>query len=395
MNETIKKLEKSWPIINRNHKIFSEFTRFLTQNHNFYMYGSTVSCTYINFWLNNQDKNVYSSEFESKFNVFRNFATEFDTEINKQSYHKSSCGNYIQKLVHEKYHKQQILYNLYDLYNEHKTPTKHQTINQLCDIISLIVRESYNAKNYIEEDEKFSNILKELKLLIQREKPYKEKCNNYNALDFMLPYEISPPKVEAKETERDGLITVESSKKGQHTHLDQGTDVRDNDNKSILLETDNPPQEVKLQEEMSPLATEETSEVTNEEQLEVLTPEKEKLEVLMPEKEQLHATLSHGEQAYTTRLSKEQLNTLWEQGTTFPREESVSLDQKVYPREDTNTIRGNTGGIFGTIGDSVINVLGEVDPVPVVGVSGGMGALFLLFRVSNIFKLIIISLHYF
>ncbi|KMZ96049.1 hypothetical protein PVNG_05987 [Plasmodium vivax North Korean] len=40
--------------------------------------------------------------------------------------------------------------------------------------------------------------------------------------------------------------------------------------------------------------------------------------------------------------------------------------------------------MFGKIGESVINVLGDVDPVPVVGVSGGMGALFLLFRYTPV-----------
>ncbi|SCA59544.1 hypothetical protein PVT01_000008900 [Plasmodium vivax] len=34
--------------------------------------------------------------------------------------------------------------------------------------------------------------------------------------------------------------------------------------------------------------------------------------------------------------------------------------------------------------NSISNVLGSVDPVPVVGVSGGMGALFLLFRYTPV-----------
>ncbi|KMZ86079.1 hypothetical protein PVBG_05478 [Plasmodium vivax Brazil I] len=44
-------------------------------------------------------------------------------------------------------------------------------------------------------------------------------------------------------------------------------------------------------------------------------------------------------------------------------------------------------GFMANMRNTITGVLGEVDPVPVVGVSGGMGALFLLFRVLEILNL--------
>ncbi|VVA00359.1 PIR protein, partial [Plasmodium vivax] len=41
-------------------------------------------------------------------------------------------------------------------------------------------------------------------------------------------------------------------------------------------------------------------------------------------------------------------------------------------------------GVFDQMKNTISNVLGSVDPVPVVGVSGGMGALFLLFRYTPV-----------
>ncbi|VUZ99787.1 PIR protein [Plasmodium vivax] len=73
------------------------------------------------------------------------------------------------------------------------------------------------------------------------------------------------------------------------------------------------------------------------------------------------------------------------------RHDQESLE---YPEEKTEggmhqpDYRGSNaapkeGGVSGIL-SSISGVLGDVDPVPVVGVSGGMGALFLLFRYTPI-----------
>ncbi|KNA01534.1 hypothetical protein PVNG_05555 [Plasmodium vivax North Korean] len=372
----MQKLKEVWPNNYTNHNIFKEFASFLTQDFVLYTYGYPVHCTFINFLLNDQVKNIYSYQFESKFHLFQDFATKFVTESGVKGYSRNSCKNYLEDLGDE-FTMSKILYKFYDLYSELISGTDNKTKKIPCNNINLIHTESYNAKNYIEKDKDFEKQLKELKILIQREKPYKDECNNYNILNFMLPDEIISPKVEAKGTERGGSIEGVSSRNVPHTDLGQRVDNREALGKSLLLSTENSPPKEKLQVEMVTLAAIKPSEDSNEKQL----------ETVMPGRENLRTNFPQEEQAYRTWSPREHLDTVWEQETRYPGKESTSLDPKLYPLGDTHDIKGNTRGIFGTVGESVINVLGGVDPIPVVGVSGGMGALFLLFRVLEILNL--------
>ncbi|SCA59651.1 Plasmodium vivax Vir protein, putative [Plasmodium vivax] len=358
---------------NVNDNIFSELACHLAGDDAFWKYKDHVTCTYINFWLNNKIQNMYKYTYGSNFDFFLNFSKKFATERYNKNFSHHSCEGYLKDLGDE-FPMRKTLYSFYDLYNELKKGVNKKTNKIPCDNISLIVSEYYNNKNSIEKNKDFQKQFKELKTIIQRESPFPGICNSYNKLDNVLPDEISPPKAEEHETTSHNLISEGSSRNVPHTNLGQSVDNRDAVDKSLLFSTVNSTQEVKLEEEMESLAPENPSEGPNEEQL----------KALISEKKELPTTLSQGEQEYTQWPPRGQLNTLWKQGTRFPGKESLSPDPKDYPREDTHTIRDNTGGVFGTIKESFINVLGDVDPVPVVGVSGGMGALFLLFRYTPV-----------
>ncbi|KMZ94954.1 hypothetical protein PVMG_05623 [Plasmodium vivax Mauritania I] len=183
-------------IINAYHSIFNKLASFLTADHVFSMYSYHLSCMYINFCLNEQVKNSKNYEYRSKFQLFDDFAKKFATERKKDNYPGNSCESYIKELVGDEYRKKEILYKLYYYYTEHKKPTNYQNSEPICDIINLILWESREAKNYIKQDKNFEKRIRELKDLIQREKPHEEKCKNYNILNFMLPEDDSKPKVE-------------------------------------------------------------------------------------------------------------------------------------------------------------------------------------------------------
>ncbi|SCA59861.1 hypothetical protein, conserved [Plasmodium vivax] len=391
---TIKQLKNKPRNFNENDKIFSGFACHLQGDGAFLGYYNDATCTYINFWLNNQIQRMYKYVYGSNFDIFLDFSEKFAIERKKKYLFPHSCKTYLRDLGDE-FQKRQILYRFYDLYTELKKGKNEKTNNIPCDNINLMVSEYNNNKNSIENDKDFQKHFKDLINIIKNETPHGRTCNNYHKLDYVLPKEIPPPKVEAQEAERDRLITVESSPNGQHTDLGHRTDVRETDDKSVLLETEKlPPKPTLPTEQMVTNVEINPSEVTYKEQLhinhspedQILTTlqQAEEIPTIIPQGKQILTTLSQDKQEYRTRSLRDELNTELAPRATFPGEESVSLDQKVYPREDTNTIRGNTGGIFGTIGDSVINVLGEVDPVPVVGVSGGMGALFLLFKYTPV-----------
>ncbi|KMZ89788.1 hypothetical protein PVMG_06056 [Plasmodium vivax Mauritania I] len=362
LETSIQKFNNKPRNLNADDKLFRKFANYLEGDGAFLRHDSKVTCNYINFWLNDQVKGPYNHIYGSKFQLFIDFAKHFGMERKNNNKLNHSCEGYIKKLDGYEYRVRKILYDLYYWYIEHKWRVQFTLQDPLCSNISLIHSQSTNAKGYIEKDEDLKKLIKELKDIIQREKPNEQKCKNYNIPNFMLPDVIIPPKVEEQETERNRLITGDPSPKDQRTHLGQGIDVSVTDDKSLVLETEQLAQEPALPEhqrvinvDMNPL------EVSYGQQLHTN---------FQPE-EKILKTLSQGEQAYRTRSTR----------TRLSEEEIASADQNLHQLEDTHGTKGNKGGMFGTIGESVINLLGDVEPAPILGVSGGMGALFLLFKV--------------
>ncbi|KMZ96426.1 hypothetical protein PVNG_05961 [Plasmodium vivax North Korean] len=359
LNGTINKLEEKWPNIDKTHKIFSELTRFLIKHHNFVMYGYPVSCKYINFWLNDQVINNYSNEFQSKFHIFRDFAKEFVTESKKHDFSRDSCESYIEELVDEKYHKKQMLYNLYDLYTQHKSYLDDLNREQLCNNIYIIVKASHDAEKYIEKDTNFAKVLKDLKDLIQKEKYQKEKCD-YSSLINMLPKEVPEPKIETTH-----FPVVKPTLQGplpiaQHKDLKHETGDINRKVETVLLETEGLPQGSKLEEMVAVTAMAPLQNLQEELSFRV-----------SQEGDPLDRTMSQANPLFRT----------WHQESR-PLKQKKELTQADYHLYgDTQRARSDERGVLGSIQNTLSEVLGSVEPAPILGVSGGMGALFLLFKV--------------
>ncbi|SCA60427.1 hypothetical protein PVT01_000110600 [Plasmodium vivax] len=363
-NETIKKLKGGSQNIDINHNIFSEFARFLTQDHNFLSYGDPVSCSYINFWLNNEDKNRYSSKFESKFNVFGDFATEFSTESKKKGFSRNSCKSYIKKLVDEEYRKKQILYELYDLYIQHITPKTYKDSENVCDNINIIVKGSHNAEDYIKQDEDFAKRLKELKDLIKKEKPHEGKCSNYNILDNMLPKEDPKPIAETT------VMPVDNSTVKDQLQIPQHKDL-----KHVVGEFSDKIQTTSTVTEGLGLE----SNLHEVEQLKAMKPLDNPQEELSfrasPEGDPLDRAVSHENALFTTWYQAEK---------SLKQERALPESGATLLNETQQFRRSDTGGVLGSIQITLTDVLGSVEPAPILGVSGGMGALFLLFKYTPV-----------
>ncbi|VVA00098.1 PIR protein [Plasmodium vivax] len=68
----------------------------------------------------------------------------------------------------------------------------------------------------------------------------------------------------------------------------------------------------------------------------------------------------------------------------FSGDERYNFPEEDDPSAGSMQSTFNTETIMGTIKDAVSNVLEAVEPIPVLGVSGGMGALYLLFKYTPI-----------
>ncbi|CAI7719884.1 PIR protein [Plasmodium vivax] len=358
-NKTIEHFKGS-PFINANNKTISDLARFLTADAAFTNYGYDVSCMFINFWLNKQVKNSYKDEYKSIFKYFDDFASKFAEERKKKSSFGYSCKTHINELVGDKYRIKQILYNLYDFYTKHKSYLHDRNRVQLCNNINIIVKESHNASDYIKQDEHFAKRLKELKILIQTEKYQKENCH-YSSLINMLPKDYPIPKIETSILPVHKPTVTDQLPIPQHKDLNHGGDEISGNVHTTLLVNEGLPQASKLQEEESLPGT---------------TPSEES-EELQP------LSVFPRERSHKTFPEVDRLDTTWPQAGRFLERDRESPRTQVHSFDDTQDIRSQTG-VLGTIQNTFSDVLASVEPAPILGVSGGMGALFLLFKYTPV-----------
>ncbi|CAI7718626.1 PIR protein [Plasmodium vivax] len=361
-NKVTEQVKEVSQFTKEKNNIFRDLARYLTADDAFLTHWYHISCMYINFWLNEQVKNSYNDKYKSNFHLFGNFARIFAKERRSDGYPENSCENYIKKLDGDKYHKKQILYKLYDLYTQHKKPKNDRTTEKLCNIINLIRWESSEAKNYIEQDKIFEKQIRELKDLIQREKPHKDTCKNYNILNFMLPEVTPPPQVKTPDFPVVKSTSPVSLPITQHENLEHVEgDIR-RKAQAVLPETVELPKESKLQEEES---------------LTAMTPSQTL-------QEQLSFRVSQEGDPLDKRISQEDplLRTLHQEAR--PLKQERELTQTDYHLLGVTPHARSDSGVLGSIQNTLTDVLGSVEPAPILGVSGGMGALFLLFKYTPV-----------
>ncbi|KMZ94667.1 hypothetical protein PVMG_02556 [Plasmodium vivax Mauritania I] len=357
-NRTIEKLNKVSRSINSNKNIFKELAKYLTRDHAFSTYGNPVSCMYINFWLKEEIQKSYNYEYGSNLHLFDQFATIFATERANEGYYKNLCKININEIVDDVYRKKQILYKLYDLYTEHKITPNDKTIEKLCANINLILNVSRGAYDYIKEDKKFEKVIKELMYLIQEQKPHKNKCD-YSILKNMLPKEDPKPIVERPVMPVGNSIVTDPLSIPQTDDLKDRVEEISGEDETALSATELLPQKTELQEvpSFAPVILLEGAQ------------ELQPLAVLSGGT--THSRFPEGDRLHTPRP----------QAATILEHESELRPTSDDLLVDTQHARSYERGVLGSIQHTLTEVLGSVEPAPVLGVSGGMGALFLLFKV--------------
>ncbi|KNA01723.1 hypothetical protein PVNG_04749 [Plasmodium vivax North Korean] len=66
------------------------------------------------------------------------------------------------------------------------------------------------------------------------------------------------------------------------------------------------------------------------------------------------------------------------------KEEFDQPEVKYHASDDDQAAKSNTAGVLGTLQDTLSGIVQGVEPAPILGVSGGMGALFLLFKYTPV-----------
>ncbi|CAI7723978.1 hypothetical protein, conserved [Plasmodium vivax] len=363
-------LDKIMPTINalspnlkKNDEIISNFFRLLKNDDAFYHGIIPNYCKYINILLNEKFKEKFYHINGPKFDIFKTFVKELN-EV-RFGKNKKTCEDYINYIDTERSNKIKLLHGLYDAYKEIKTPNV-EDIGKTCNNILFL------SKNYTEsidkyyDDNNLYNKLDSIKNLIL------EKIGNLKSDCVKSIYFKKPTKVVELEAEQARKEADEAARKAQEEEAARQAQAEKERERLDLLQSKgllsrssgNELQEMlhgngEFHSNSYQSGTRElgTSGIQNPAHR-IGYPERSELSgVLLLEKDHTR----EGELIYTN-------------GDTGPQEEGV------YEQPGTDRTRSGMFGGSSGIPGYITEVFGSVDPVPVVGVSGGMGALFLLFR---------------
>ncbi|KMZ76810.1 hypothetical protein PVIIG_05834 [Plasmodium vivax India VII] len=361
---------------------FYEFKKLVRRHHSFMTYYPEKCCNYINYWLN---KTVRESDYrvnEENFNIFEEFM-QVDPKIGKNNF---NCISRLSYMDNDSFQKMKKLYDLYDYFTELK---KKEDLSSLCRNISFLNWKYLNVmKECKRKDDNLCKMLTILKDVISKDELVAKDICTKNTFDsFILkihapkkPTVIKKVQVYRKPPGRTPTRSTVSVSSSRAQGLEKPEQVFEE--KAQVLE-EQVPEEFKPtlsvpQEEfplprpltllplgqLEPLRQSETEESSETE--EYIGP---KGPYGIPESE----------------LRQEQLQEHY--ADPFREDEGK-------PSRDSMLSASSPEKIMETIKGAVSDVLESVEPVPVLCVSGGMGALYLLFKVSKI-ALKLFKLHFY
>ncbi|KMZ95674.1 hypothetical protein PVMG_05818 [Plasmodium vivax Mauritania I] len=353
--------------------LIDELVNRLSSNGLNYYIHSSITCKYINYWLNEEIKDKYSMLFGFNFNIFKECADEYAKFKNGLTvYKENSCGEYLNSIHDDKYTKMNSLYKLYFWYKQIELPPHGNYEDKLCDTLDVISFHYRQMINEFKGDRDLCSKLNEFKKLVINNKTlFKNRCN-IDISDKMPTPTMFLPKVETPEREKENISLPDTLITSQSNELQHSADETRQNLGSQLTEgpVSHPVP--------SPVVGSQTNEFRE----------------AVSGTEQLGAAGSRREQAYTLRPQETAVDSTALQYSVYPEVGSELKMERGVPRdpennifeERNNNIHGNmisldTGGFSGAIKDAFSNIVQNVEPGPVLGVSGGMGVLFLLFKV--------------
>ncbi|CAG9472710.1 unnamed protein product [Plasmodium vivax] len=330
-------------------KIFKHLINHFSQFTIFYSHQASDCCKYINFWLNNEIRTSYGEVPSSKFSIFKDFAYKYSDV--KYSNQIQSCEPYLNYLDDEKYKKITLLYDLYHKYDEIISPPTNPR-STACITLNLIIKH-YNAviEDYFKHDRALFDKLNNFKGLITKlNLDSISKCK-WNLSLFEAPDEDKKRQDEQLKMEAKMLAERRSSPELRVEALDTT--------------------QTQLQQELtkSPQVQEETISVETHTEYDN------------------HRESTNHHARYNHRTEMDSINEISPPHEAphvglFPKRPQLQLKGQEYvqPPEFSNDVAKDSS----TILSSITGFINEVEPAPILGVSGGMGALFLLFKYTPV-----------
>ncbi|KMZ88486.1 hypothetical protein PVBG_05444 [Plasmodium vivax Brazil I] len=337
--------------------------KYLNSGHVMYNCPSYICCRYVNYDLAKKVRDInYVEYIESKFDIFKKFMEKYFYVT--RSYNCKDSLDYINTDI---LLRMSILYDLYDIYNELISLKSNDESNKLCSTLSLLVKKYKEAIIKHEGDVKFISQLEKVRDLILSKSPkYNSECHR-NLSPITLPKPVILPQGETYEMQEKQLNLHVAAEQNTHNGLENSRTLVSASGESELSGQSQSIQSTEVQQPSAHPHPSHAHSVQTLDNSESTHSDPVQFKREQPEEAKLHVTqlplTEHSRKEWPTRKFME------------------TIDQNTYTPEYPNNGAEHTGGFIGKMQEMFAGTLGQVDPVPVVGVSGGMGALFLLFKV--------------
>ncbi|VUZ99704.1 PIR protein [Plasmodium vivax] len=360
--------------------IFREIFRHISNSNVFMFDDSAKACNYISYILYKEVEKKSNVKYnEDTFNTTKKFVQKFKDEY---GYTNEFCESKMVYLDSKIYEKLKYLYDLYDKYYEYTKNVFRDEYVEKCNTLGYAIQYHNHIVDNYEEDSDLINKSLVMKGLIEKLalQPY-DKCQYRKDQLHKSKIESNPPR-EQSEVDTKARPQVESLK----------AQLEESVSRTIIAsEGRTRTQEQQQQADITHGQKEHQEHHTNSVTIDHSN-ETESRAVSVDYRGPVHNHLSrqYGHPSHEVlSIHNKESGRFPEQG--YYRERGYSYDSQLENNlgslEERNNILGDPlssssegRGFIHNVKDTISGIIGEVDPIPVVGVSGGMGALFLLFR---------------
>ncbi|CAG9483815.1 unnamed protein product [Plasmodium vivax] len=367
--------------------LFRELVSHTTNGSVFYSADPRIPCNFINYLLNDNLRNKkYLYDDISHYDIYQKFLKDFYIERHGRYHQNQVCDVHIDAIKEEIFQRMTSLYRLYDDYddlNEQKENVDSTACDKLGKFASLF---NYNARTHGKYDNEIHEKLKGLKCLIEKKiSSIYDTCNtNINYFHLQEPSstvqekqnqdlshgkrhqepETKSPEILSTTQETDALLTYMPQVLNEPEVPEGLPPSRGSERLNTLMESHHPVGSVHLK----PLGYE-------------------------WETENYESRGSHvsGTSHESASYKPEFFHRLGGSNMQRPQESHLLMEKEkgnteagIYsPGFQISNAAAKEEGASGIL-SFITGVLGDVEPGPVLGVSGGMGALFLLFKYTPV-----------
>ncbi|KMZ96156.1 hypothetical protein PVNG_05802 [Plasmodium vivax North Korean] len=409
-------------IFNSNKNLFIELVTRLGGDSLFMRHGTGMCCKYINYWLNDKLTTEYTNLDKSDFTVFRHFVDEYKKYRKLGSIHKDKCSDYIEPLLGtKKYTRMRILYEIYSVYEKIKKIVHlNHNKSRICSDFSLIVNFYKTLLREHQGDVYLNNRLEFFKeLLVSNGDQYNELCNIN--LSNLLPKPVIPKSYLTYYTTRRPMLQARLPSNIERPKV-VPTNVETVTIQKVTLPEEPKQSELEAKTETEvPKELEETAETKAEKELEEIIGQDMKetlgreidVTIIKHLEEQLtQVSVDEPQEEVVEQIGEGVVDIPvdFQEGLQVDRSEKLDHNVNIFNGHDssymhflpyTNRTTGqeyttinhqsaslnDKEGFIDNVKSTFSSIVQNVEPAPVLGVSGGMGVLFLLFKVFIILKI--------